>query len=288
MPQPTRRSLILSGALLLVRCEALAAPRAELWPRWQQHNPSATTRIDHAAWGGFLRKYLRPGGDGINRIAYGAIGGADRDTLASYIDTLAATPINGFARPEQFAFWVNLYNAVTVRTVLAHYPVRSIRDINISPGLFAIGPWGKKLVEVEGEALSLDDIEHRILRPIWRDPRIHYAVNCAALGCPNLRPEPFTGANAEALLERAAPEYINHPRGAAVEGGGLVVSSIYDWYQIDFGGSERGVIDHLRHYARSPLAQALVGISAISATRYDWALNDAAATAANRRNGAAE
>lgn len=284
MPQPTRRSLILSGALLLVRCEALAAPRAELWPRWQQHDPSATARIDHAAWGGFLRKYLRAGGDGINRVAYSAIGAADRDALAAYIDTLAATPVSGFARPEQFAFWVNLYNAVTVRTVLAHYPVRSIRDIDISPGLFVIGPWGKKLVAVEGEALSLDDIEHRILRPIWRDPRIHYAVNCAALGCPNLSSEPFAGATAEMLLARAAPEYVNHRRGATVEDGRLVVSSIYDWYQIDFDGSERGVIEHLRRYARPPLAQALVGISAISATRYDWALNDAAA---NGRTGAA-
>src|SRR5260370_26652510 len=137
MPQPTRRSLILSGALLLVQCEALAAPRAALWPRWQQHDASAMMRIDHAAWGGFLRKHLRPGGDGINRLAYGAIGSADRDTLAAYIDTLAATPISGFAQPEQFAFWVNLYNAITIRTVLAHYPVRSIRDIDISPGLFA-------------------------------------------------------------------------------------------------------------------------------------------------------
>src|SRR5260370_5312801 len=127
MLQPTRRSLIRSGALLLVQCEALAAPRAELWPRWQQHDPSATRRIDHAAWGGFLRKYLRPGGDGINRVAYGAVGGADRNALAAYIDTLAATPISGFAQPEQFAFWVNLYNAVTVRTVLAHSPVGRIR-----------------------------------------------------------------------------------------------------------------------------------------------------------------
>ncbi len=278
MPQPTRRSLILSGALLLVQCEALAAPRAELWPRWQQHDAGTTARIDHAAWERFLRKHLRPGGDGINRLAYGTIGAADRDALAFYIDTLAATPISGFAQAEQFAFWINLYNAVTVRTVLAHYPVRSIRDIDISPGLFAIGPWRKKLVAVEGEALSLDDIEHRILRPIWRDPRIHYAVNCAALGCPNLQPEPFTGANAGLLLEHAAPDYINHRRGAAVEGGRLVVSSIYDWYQADFSGSERGVIEHLRRYARPPLAQALVGISTISATRYDWALNDATAS----------
>jgi Protein of unknown function, DUF547 len=87
--------------------------------------------------------------------------------------------------------------------------VASIRDIAISPGLFSVGPWGGKLIEVEGEPLSLDDIEHRILRPIWRDPRLHYAVNCAALGCPNLRSSAFTAANADILLETAASDYVN-------------------------------------------------------------------------------
>jgi Protein of unknown function, DUF547 len=87
--------------------------------------------------------------------------------------------------------------------------VASIRDIAISPGLFSVGPWGRKLIEVEGEPLSLDDIEHRILRPIWRDPRLHYAVNCAALGCPNLRSSAFTAANADILLETAASDYVN-------------------------------------------------------------------------------
>jgi hypothetical protein len=159
--------------------------------------------------------------------------------------------------------------------VLEHYPVDSIRKIAISPGLFSAGPWGKKLVTVEGKALSLDDIEHRILRPIWRDPRIHYAVNCAALGCPNLQPEAFTADNEEALLERAAHDYVNHPRGATVADGKLTVSSIYVWYQADFGGTDRGVIAHLQHYAAPALAAALAPIERIGADRYDWSLNDA-------------
>ena len=89
-----------------------------------------------------------------------------------------------------------------MKVVLDHYPVDGIRDIDISPGLFAGGPWDKKLVEIEGDDVSLNDIEHRILRPIWRDPCIHYAVNCASIGCSNLRPTAFTAANAERCLRQ--------------------------------------------------------------------------------------
>ncbi len=165
----------------------MAAPSAELWPRWQAHDDASTARIDHSAWDRFLRTYVRLGADGIARIPYGRVAAADREALGRDLSRLAATPISAYSRAEQFAFWVDLYNELTVKVVLDHYPVRSIRDIAISPGLFASGPWGRKLITIEGEGLSLDDIEHRILRPIWRDPRIHYAVNCAALGCPNLQ-----------------------------------------------------------------------------------------------------
>ena len=115
------------------------------------------------------------------------------------------------SRDEQLAYWINLYNALTVKVILDHYPVKSILDIDISPGWFSIGPWGKKLVAVEGVEISLDDIEHRILRPIWRDPRIHYALNCAAVGCPNLLREAFTGATAEVLLA-VVPGGMTSPR----------------------------------------------------------------------------
>ncbi len=165
--------------------------------------------------------------------------------------------MSALRRPEQLAYWINLYNALTVQVVLDHYPVASIHDIAISPGLLAIGPWDKPLIEIEGAAVSLNDIEHRILRPIWRDPRIHYAVNCASIGCPDLQARAFTAETAEALLEAAARAYVNHPRGARVEAGELTVSSIYAWYREDFGGTEAGVIAHLKRYAAPELAKAL-------------------------------
>ncbi len=133
--------------------------------------------------------------------------------MKNYLQSLQGISISGYNRKEQQAYWINLYNALTVDLIISRFPVASIRDINISPGLLARGPWGAKLFTVEGEKLSLDDIEHRILRPIWKDERIHYGVNCASLGCPNLQPAAYTGENTEALLDKGAKEFINHARG---------------------------------------------------------------------------
>lgn len=253
---------------------ARAAPKAELWPRWQAHRPASTATVDHAAWDGILASRLRASPDGINRFAYGEVSPDERAALAGYIAALAGARVSGLPRPEQRALWINLYNALTVKIILDHYPVNSIRDINISSGLFSVGPWGRKLVSVEGESISLDDIEHRILRPIWRDPRIHYVVNCASLGCPNLPLKPIDARRREAALDAAAYAYVNHPRGARVDGSSVAVSSLFVWYQEDFGGDDAGVLAHLKRYALPPLADALATVERIADGGYDWSLND--------------
>ncbi len=269
-----RCAVLLAVTLWLAAPPALAAPKAELWERWTAHQAGSAQDVDHGPWTAFLSRHVAVAADGVARLPYGAIPAADKAALKAYLATLAATPVDSLDRPAQFAFWVNLYNALTVDVVLDHYPVDSIRDIDISPGFFSNGPWGKKLITVAGEQLSLDDIEHRILRPIWRDPRIHYAVNCASIGCPNLLTEAFTVANTEAMLDAAARAYINHPRGASVVDGRLVVSRIYDWFREDFGDSEAGVIAHLRQYAAADLQAKLAGIADIRDHAYDWGLND--------------
>lgn len=277
MPAPRRRAT--AGAVLalslIASAGAPAAPGAELWARWTRHGPAGAGQVDHSAWDGLLRTYVRPGPDGVNRLRYAELRTGARRLLEDYLARLQGSAVSGLGRDEQRAFWINLYNALTVKVVVDHYPVASIRDIDISPGLFADGPWGAKLARVEGEALSLDDIEHRILRPIWTDPRIHYAVNCASLGCPDLMPEAFTAANTERLLEAGARRYVNHPRGVTLDGGRLVVSSIYEWFKADFGGDDAGVIAHLKRYAGPDLRAALAGITSIDDDRYDWSLNDA-------------
>jgi hypothetical protein len=187
---------------------------------------------------------------------------------------LQKTTVASLDRPEQKAFWINLYNALTVRLILAHYPVRSIRDIDISPGWFQNGPWDARVARVEEMEITLNDIEHRILRPIWKDPRVHYAVNCASLGCPNLQAIAFTAKNTEELLEKAARQYINHPRGADIRGEKLILSSIFDWFQADFGNSEKGVLNHLQRYADPSLKLQLESFEGAIRYEYDWRLNN--------------
>ena len=263
--------------LLLVSCmtlETLAAPSARLVStHWLQNDPNSSRRLDHSAWSRFLANYLVSGNDGINRVAYGRVDAAGRSLLDAYIAMLEASPVSHLSRPEQLAYWINLYNAVTTRVVLQHYPVRSIRTIN--GGLFGTGPWDEKLVTVEGERLSLNDIEHGIVRPIWRDPRIHYALNCASISCPKLQPIAFTAGNVERLLDQAARDYVNDPRGARIVDGRLIVSSIYAWYREDFGPGETAVLDHLRHYAKPQLAAELAPFRKPDDDSYDWSLIDA-------------
>ncbi|MEW6682885.1 MAG: DUF547 domain-containing protein [Nitrospirota bacterium] len=251
-----------------------SAPQAERWPLWDTSQPESTTRVDHAAWDRFLGSYVvadHP--SGINRVRYADVTAADRKALKTYLAQLQAIKVRGLNRAEQKAYWINLYNALTVDVMLDHYPVASIMEVNISPGLLSRGPWGKKLVTVEGQELALDDIEHRILRPIWKDPRAHYAVNCASLGCPNLQPKAFTADNTDALLDQAARAYVNHPRGVTVKDGKVMVSSIYIWFQSDFGGDDAGLLTHLRRYADEGLRRQLDGATRISDHSYDWKLN---------------
>jgi len=140
-----------------------------------------------------------------------------------------------------------------------HYPVAGIRDIDISPGLFGDGPWDAELARVEGEPVSLNDIEHRILRPIWRDRASTTPSTAPRSAAPTSPPRRSPPANIDGLLEAGARGYVNSRRGARVEAGRLSVSSIHVWFGEYFGGSYESVIEHLRRYADPPLAAALQG-----------------------------
>ena len=253
--------------------EALAAPSAEPWPRWRISDEGSKVEIDFSPWDKILRRYLATSPGGINLFAYGAVNREDSAALDKLVAQWAALPISGYNRAQQKAYWINLYNALTVKVVLDHGPVTTIQDIDISPGFFSSGPWGKKLLRIEGEAISLNDIEHRILRPLWGDARVHYALNCASIGCPNLDARAFRADDLEARLDAAARAFINHPRGARLEGGEMVVSSIYDWFTADFGGDEAGVTAHLLHYAAPALRNTLTKHSRLDRAAYDWQLN---------------
>jgi Protein of unknown function, DUF547 len=257
---------------LLLAAPALAnpfVPKAELWARWQRSGAGA--EVDYADWAMFLTRYRSVGADGVVRIAYGKVGKADAAKLDALVRRLEAAPVDRMTRPQQLAYWINLYNAATVRLVTARHPVSSIRRID--GGLLNLGPWNKPLLEVAGERLSLNDIEHRIIRPVFRDPRIHFAVNCAAIGCPDLAARPFVAATLDADLDAATRAFINHPRGLRAEKGRLAGSSIFDWYAVDFGGPP-GVIRFARRYADDSTRTLLQGRSRIDRFSYDWGLNE--------------
>ncbi len=244
----------------------LSAPEADLWRYWDQSEESSPQVIDHSSWQTFLDQYVSRGASGVNLVAYDEAAQSGRAHLREYLRTLTDIDPRTLRRQEQLAYWINLYNALTVNVVLDHPGRKTI--LKMGGGWFSRGPWGDELVEVAGQRLTLDDIEHRILRPIWHDHRVHFAVNCASLGCPDLNAEAFTSANAQRLLTEAEVAYINHPRGVSVEGGRLILSSIFDWYRQDFASNEAELVRYLA--SRHALAELP---SDVIRYRYDWSLN---------------
>lgn len=271
--------LLVAFAMLLV--QLMPARSEDLAARFGRAAEGAAVSVDHAAYADLLRQYATADADGLVRVDYAGLKARGQSGLKGYIAQLEAVDVGALGRAEQFAYWANLYNAKTLDIVIDHYPVASIKDISLGGGLVAAftgGPWKAKVVRVGGVALSLDDIEHQIMRPVFKDPRVHYAVNCASIGCPNLGLVPFSGAMIEAQLDAAARTFVNHPRGVTVEGRAVIVSSIYQWFKVDFGGTDAGLLAHLRRYADPPLLAKLKGAQEIADHRYDWSLNDRSVT----------
>ena len=226
------------------------------------------------AWPSLMQNYLTaPDAAGLVRIDYAGIQSspaavASLDNYIAFHEGLAPSQMNAAAAT---AYWANLYNALTVKVVVDNYPVKSIRKISSGP--LPTGPWKKDVSIVEGEDISLDKIEHGIMRQKFPSPLIHYMVNCASVGCPNLIAGEWQISNLDADRDQAARDFINSPRGARITSKGLVVSSIYKWFDEDFGGSKEGVLNHLRQYANADLAAAIDGGAKITGYDYDWTLN---------------
>jgi hypothetical protein len=229
---------------------------------------------------GLLAKYVIVGADGVSRVRYRAWRDTPEDmaTLRSYIRAMEAACPSQMSASSAVAFWSNLYNAVTLEIVLDNYPVRSIRDIrtpDVSPD-GAHGPWKMDRVTVEERVLSLHAIEHDILRARFHDPRIHYAINCASVSCPNLPSRAWRPDALDQALDNAARSYINHARGVRLlPSGEIEASRIFQWYGADFGESDTSVLAHQAKYADGPLSEALARAGKITACDYDWSLNDA-------------
>lgn len=250
-----------------------AAPAPEKWAFWDRANEASTATIDHSLWQAVLDKYLVESPDNINRFLYSEVSGEGRSELTSYLQLMAALDPREFNALEQQAYWINFYNALTVDLVLKYPKKGSI--LRMGERFFSIGPWDDKVVTVAGEELTLNDIEHRILRPIFQDHRVHYAVNCASIGCPNLAATAFSAADLEAQLATAESDYINHARGVTIDNKGRVqLSQIFEWYRDDFAADTKGLLQYLAMHHAS-LGDTLQKYTGKVRYEYDWDLNKA-------------
>jgi len=268
---PTRLAPL--SALVVAAMVVFAAPAAAAPP---VATPTGKP-VSHAAWTALLGEFVSRGRDGVNRVDYRGLKARGETRLKSYVALLEGVRPTAMSPQARKAFWINLYNAKTLDIVLERYPVGSIRDISLPgpDGQPADGPWSAKRLQVEGLALSLDDIEKKILIPEFKDFRVHYALNCLSIGCPNLLPEAFVAERLDSQLDAAARAFVNHPRGLTIKPGRVEASSIYEWYADSLGGFD-GVMTHLKRYARPELRRQIAAVRKIDAYDYDWTLNDAA------------
>jgi hypothetical protein len=227
--------------------------------------PAAAGSIpDHAIYAELLANYVANGV--VNYAGFKA----DEARLDQYLKTLETVDPDSLPREEQFAFYINAYNGWTIKLILGGYPgVKSIKDLG---GLFQ-SPWKKEFVRIDGKTLTLDDIEHAILRPRFKDPRVHFAINCASKSCPPLISEPYRGATLDAQLTRVVTSFLNSPANSRLEGSTLWVSSIFKWFAEDFN---QDVVGFYLKYAQGDLKQKLEagrGRIEVKYMDYDWSLN---------------
>lgn len=244
----------------------------ERWAFWNDSDEENARSIDHSQWQTILDRYLdakHP--SGINRFAYKSVIADDQALLANYIEGLEAIDPLEFNRQVQKAYWINLYNALTVKVIIDKKPIYSI--LTTGKSWLPKGPWDDKIAVVNDESLTLNNIEHNILRPLWQDPRIHFAVNCASLGCPNLQEKAFTQDNIENLMTIAAQEFMSHPRGLKLDRERLTLSSIFEWYQEDFGNNELEMLVNLTAFVSPDIANKIRQYEGKVRYQYDWKLN---------------
>lgn len=227
---------------------------------------SAKPPVSHEIWDGLLKKHVRPDGF-VNYKGFVK----DSAQLNKYLALLSsAHPQPSWGKEEQMAYWINAYNAFTVKLIVDHYPVVSIKDIK--KGIpFVNTVWDIKFIHIEGQTYGLNNIEHGILRKDFKDARIHAAVNCASYSCPRLRAEAFVAGKLDSQLEDAMRTFVNDPLRNRVSADKAEISQIFSWFSGDFKSDAGGIRNFINRYAKVKLKPG----GKISYLEYDWKLNDA-------------
>jgi len=224
----------------------------------------ASETVDHKLFDILLKKYVANGIVNYNGLKQ------EESVLDRYLEMLESVIPDNLLRNEQFAFYINLYNAWTIKLILKGYPdIESIKDM----GSLFTSPWKKKIVRINNRVVTLDYVEHEILRPVFKDPRVHFAINCAAKSCPPLRSEAYRGEILEDQLNDSTISFVNDPRQNYIKGEKLYISKIFDWFEEDFNG----VHGFFLQYARGNFKKQLENIGEkieIIHLDYNWSLNE--------------
>lgn len=225
---------------------------------------AAAGAVNNRLYAELLQKYVH---DGV--VDYRGLKG-EEEKLDRYLKVLEDVDTGGLSRPEQFAFYINAYNAWTLKLILTGYPgVKSIKDL----GSLFKSPWKKKLCRLDGRVMTLDDIEHGILRPKFADPRVHFAIVCASKSCPPLISVPYCGSTLDQQLDDAARAFINDPGSNHFKDGTLYLSKLFKWFAGDFNNDPAGFVER---YAggglKTGLQQAQKSLK-IEYLNYNWNLN---------------
>jgi Protein of unknown function, DUF547 len=263
---PGARARVASALAFALATAAPATAAPEFGPMEPIH--------EHAAWTELLRRYVSGG-----LVDYASLKRDGQPALDAYLRSLESverSALESWPRSDQLAFWIDAYNAYTVKLVLDHYPLPTIRSIGLFPG----AAFRRKFVPLEraaGRKLSLDDIEHGILRERFRDPRIHFAIVCASRSCPVLRDEAYRGRDLDAQLDDAARAFLRDPARNRYDPGSrmLFLSSIFKWFRGDFEATAGTLAAFVATYVDAPIAAALHrGDVKIGFLQYDWSLNE--------------
>lgn len=221
----------------------------------KDESSSPAAGLSHSIWDDLLQKHVSSSG----RVDYRGFK-RDEVRLGEYLEHLAQNPPSNWSKQKEMAYWINLYNAATIQLILRNYPVKSIRDLDGG------NPWDVRRVRSGPRMYTLNQIEKEILLKRFKEPRVHFAVNCAAASCPPLLNRAWTASNLERYFEQQTKSFINNEKYNQLSARRLELSKIFDWYQSDFGN----VLDFVQSYARISINDN----ARIKYLEYDWSLND--------------
>ncbi len=228
---------------------------------------SVSKPVQHKLWDSLLKTHVNDNG-GVNYQGFIS----DSLTLNKYLDLLKQNHPNeaNWSREEQLVYWINAYNAFTVKLIVDNFPVKSIKDIGGAIP-FVNSSWDVKFIEIEGQTYDLNNLEHSILRKDFEEPRIHFAVNCASVSCPALRNEAFVANRVEEQLADAASQFINDSSKNKIAAEEIKISKIFSWFSGDFtSANPKGIKSFLNKYSKVKINDE----ASVDYLDYNWGLND--------------